>query len=82
MENSEKRERLQIIARTKHSDNEEAEDDSMDENETKLDYSELAKTVLELNVNVIGTGLHAFFEANQTKLRKAIVGKGQRPLAG
>lgn len=38
-------------------------------------YSELAKIVLQTNVNEIGTGLHSFWQINQSKLKKALVEK-------
>jgi len=43
-------------------------------------YSELAKIVLQTNVNEIGTGLHAFWQMNQLKLKKALVEKSNQKL--
>jgi hypothetical protein len=68
------------MARTKHHSDDEGDQSMEEEKNSSFAYSELAKIVLQTNVNEIGVGLHAFWQMNQSKLKKALVEKSnQKP---
>ena len=81
MESSEKRGKLNLYSKKRDSDDEEMVDseEQAQMEAAQLAFSQTAKQVLIDNVNLIGSGIHAFWSTHQLKLRRALLEKQKRP---